>query len=260
MTLESIETFQGGPTSDSKPEQDLESSCSSPSQAPALSAEFSEGGLHGWLSVAGGAMISFCTFGVVQSFGVYQDYYTRSSLTEKTPSEISWIGSVQVFLVFAVGLPAGKLMDMGFYRHTTVAGTLVYLFSIFMLSLVKPHHYYQTFLAQGVGMGLGMGLMFLPALTITSHYFRRRRSLAMGAVVSGGSIGGCLYPVLLNNIFSNPSGFEWGVRLASRISCTHILRWELDPNLQSRGFHRSRSIDHRKLYLAPSPTSKSEDG
>lgn len=54
-----------------------------------------------------------------------------------------------------------------------------------MLSLVQPHRYYQTFLAQGVGMGLGMGLLFLPALTITSHYFRKRRSLAMGAVVSG---------------------------------------------------------------------------
>ena len=57
-----------------------------------------------------------------------------------------------------------------------------------MLSLVRPHHYYQNFLAQGVGMGLGMGMMFLPCLTITSHYFRKRRSLAMGIVVSGEAI------------------------------------------------------------------------
>lgn len=56
-----------------------------------------------------------------------------------------------------------------------------------MLSLVQPHHYYQNFLAQGVGMGIGMGFMFLPSLTVTSHYFRARRSLAMGVVIAGDS-------------------------------------------------------------------------
>ena len=54
-----------------------------------------------------------------------------------------------------------------------------------MLSLAQPHHYYQNFLSQGVGMGIGMGLMFLPSLTVTSHYFRARRSLAMGMVIVG---------------------------------------------------------------------------
>jgi MFS family permease len=54
-----------------------------------------------------------------------------------------------------------------------------------MLSLTKAHHYYQTFLAQGVGMGIGMGLMFLPALSVTSHYFQARRSVAMGIVIAG---------------------------------------------------------------------------
>jgi len=56
---------------------------------------------------------------------------------------------------------------------------------LFSLSLVPPHSYYQNFLAQGVGMGIGMGLMFLPALTITSHYFQKRRSIAMGCVIAG---------------------------------------------------------------------------
>ena len=57
--------------------------------------------------------------------------------------------------------------------------------SIFMLSLVQPHHYYQNILAQGVGMGLGMGLIFIPSLTVTSHYFRVKRSIAMGFVIAG---------------------------------------------------------------------------
>lgn len=59
---------------------------------------------------------------------------------------------------------------------------------------------------------MGMGLMFMPTLTMTSHYFRRKRSLAMGIVVSGSSIGACIYPVLLNNLFESRLGFAWGVR------------------------------------------------
>ena len=43
--------------------------------APAPPA-FPEGGLKAWLTVLGGSMVLFCTFGAVQSFGVYQDYYT----------------------------------------------------------------------------------------------------------------------------------------------------------------------------------------
>jgi hypothetical protein len=54
-----------------------------------------------------------------------------------------------------------------------------------MLSLAKPHQYYQIFLAQGIGMGIGMGLLFLPAISVTSHYFRKRRAAAMGVVLSG---------------------------------------------------------------------------
>lgn len=55
-----------------------------------------------------------------------------------------------------------------------------------MLSLAQHHQYYQVFLAQGIGMGIGMGLMFLPAISVTSHYFRRRRTIAMGFVIAGG--------------------------------------------------------------------------
>ncbi|KAG6876202.1 hypothetical protein C0992_000496 [Termitomyces sp. T32_za158] len=62
---------------------------------------------------------------------------------------------------------------------------LTVLGGIFMLSIVQPHRFYQNFLAQGVGMGIGMGLMFIPSLQVISHYFRKRRSVAMGIVITG---------------------------------------------------------------------------
>ena len=67
------------------------------------------------------------TYGYVNTFGVYQDHYTRSNFA--SASAISWIGSTQLFLVLAGALPAGKLLDMGYFRHTTLVGSIIYVFS-----------------------------------------------------------------------------------------------------------------------------------
>ncbi|KAK0505563.1 hypothetical protein EDD18DRAFT_1400106 [Armillaria luteobubalina] len=71
-----------------------------------------------------------------------------------------------------------------------------------MLSLAKPHEVYQFLLAQGFGMGMGVGCMFSPALSIILHYFQKRRAIAMGnfSIVLG-PIGGIIYPIILNKIF-----------------------------------------------------------
>ncbi|THG98150.1 hypothetical protein EW026_g4001 [Hermanssonia centrifuga] len=184
--------------------------------------QYPEGGLRAWLTVLGGFMVMFCTFGAVQAFGVYQDYYTRISLNDHPPSDASWIGSLQTFLLFAVGWPAGSLYDNGYFHWLLGCGSIIYLFSLFMLSLVQPHHYYQNILAQGLGIGLGMGLIFLPSLSLASHYFKARRTAAMGLMLSGSSIGGVIYPIMQNHIFAGPGGFPWGVRAAG-FTCLFML-------------------------------------
>ncbi|KAJ3782744.1 MFS general substrate transporter [Lentinula aff. detonsa] len=176
---------------------------------------FPEGGLQAWLTVMGGWMIVFCTFGAIQSFGVYQDYYTRISLSDQSPSHISWIGSVQIFFLFSGGIISGKLFDDGWFRGLLLSGSLIYLVSSFLLSLAQPHHYYQNFLAQGVGMGIGMGIIFLPTLSVTAHYFKRKRGLVMGIILSGSSVGAVVYPIMINHLFNGSSGFAWGVRAVS---------------------------------------------
>ena len=67
------------------------------------------------------------TFGYTNSFGVYQDLYTRSNTA--SASAVSWIGSTQIFFLLAMALPGGKLLDMGYFRTTTLVGSLIYAFS-----------------------------------------------------------------------------------------------------------------------------------
>lgn len=65
-----------------------------PGMAPA---DFPDGGLEAWLVVFGGWCGLFCTFGLVNCVGVFQQYYTAGPLADKSSSTVSWIMSVEVF-------------------------------------------------------------------------------------------------------------------------------------------------------------------
>ncbi|EUC60404.1 MFS general substrate transporter, partial [Rhizoctonia solani AG-3 Rhs1AP] len=187
-----------------------------------------DGGGTAWATVAGAWLILFCSFGYVNAFGVYQDYYTRIYMTNKTSSEIAWIGSTQLCLQFLM------LFDEGYFHTTVGVGSLLYAFCLFMLSLAKEGQYYQVFLPQAIGLGIALGLLFLPSIGVISHHFARRRSLTMGIVVSGSSCGGIIFPIMLNKVFER-HGFGWGVRstafvvLACLIAANLLMRTRLPP-------------------------------
>ncbi|OCH85267.1 MFS general substrate transporter [Obba rivulosa] len=172
-----------------------------------------DGGLDAWLTVVGGWLVAFCTFGAACSFGVFQDLYTLRGATSS--SAISWIGSLQLCLDFAMALPAGKLCDLGYFHHVQIGGGLLYIFSLFMLSIADVSKYYQVFLTQGLGVGIGSGIIYVPALTIQAHHWKKRRALAMGIVISGSSWGGIVYPIMLNQLIHGSAGFAWAVRAAA---------------------------------------------
>jgi hypothetical protein len=92
----------------------------------------------------------FCTFGLTNAYGVYQDYYVRVHLSNYPPSTIGWIGSFQVFLrtsghlvplyqpthtdfillsEFSGGLFAGIWFDKGYFYPMSFGFSLLFLFS-----------------------------------------------------------------------------------------------------------------------------------
>ncbi|KAF8598020.1 MFS general substrate transporter [Ceratobasidium sp. AG-I] len=199
--------------------------------------EIPDGGLVAWSTLIYSWIILFCTFGYANAFGVYQDYYTRVYMTNKSSSDIAWIGSTQLCLQFVMGLISGKLFDEGYFHQMIAAGSILCAFCLFMLSLAKENQYYQVFLPQAIGLGISFGLLFLPSIGVISHHFAKRRALAMGIVTSGSSCGGIVFPIMLNKIFKR-SGFAWGVRatafvvLAALIVANLLMRTRLPPRSQ----------------------------
>lgn len=167
-----------------------------------------DGGLAAWTQVLMGHLIVFNTWGYINSFGVFQTYYVAT--LGHPPSDISWVGSVQIFLLFFVGTFSGRATDYGLFRITFLIGSILQLIGVFMTSLSTK--YWQLFLAQGICTGLGNGLIFCPALSLLSTYFSRKRSLAIGIAAAGSATGGVVFPVIVRQLLPK-IGFPWTVRV-----------------------------------------------
>ncbi|WDK17652.1 major facilitator superfamily transporter [Colletotrichum graminicola] len=166
-----------------------------------------DGGYDAWMAVLSAHFIFMDTWGFVNSFGVFQTYYVRQ--LGRPPSDISWIGSFQVFLLFFVGAFSGRFTDAGYFRHLFLCGSFLVLLGIFATSWCTQ--YWQIFLAHGVCVGLGFGLVFCPSLATLSTYFDRRRALAIGIAAVGSASGGLVFPSTVRQLLPRV-GFPWAMR------------------------------------------------
>ncbi|KAL8777577.1 MAG: hypothetical protein Q9194_002472 [Teloschistes cf. exilis] len=170
-----------------------------------------DGGLHAWLVVLGGFLTYFATFGLLNSFGIFQLYYQENILRNTPASTISWIGSIQLFLLFIGGIVVGPIFDSYGSRSLLICGTLIYVLSVMFTSLSTE--LYQFILAQGFMFGIGATMLFYPTISAISHWFDQKRGLALGIVVASSSIGGICWPFMLERLFVQ-IGFAWTVRTA----------------------------------------------
>lgn len=167
-----------------------------------------DGGFTAWSQVALCHLAIFNTWGVINSYGVFQTHYT--STLSLPPSTISWIGSLQIFLLFFLGSFSGRATDAGYFRPVFILGTSLQLLGVFSLSGATK--YWQMLLAQGICMGIGNGLVFCPSFAILSGYFARNRALAIGAAASGSATGGVIIPAIASRLLPR-IGFAWTVRV-----------------------------------------------
>lgn len=174
-----------------------------------------DGGRVAWATALGSFLIQFCGFGYLNSFGVYQDFYTRIYLTDQLPSTISWIGALSSFLAASSTLISGLMYDRGWFHHLMIVGSSLQSLSLFALSFAKPGQFYMIFVLQGVVSGIGMGLMYGPSMAVISQHFSKRRTLVMSLVASGTPMGAIIHPIMLNHLLNGPVGFAGGVRASA---------------------------------------------
>jgi hypothetical protein len=67
---------------------------------------------------------------LTQTYGIFQEYYEGIHLSGRSSSDISWIGSMQSFLVVIVGVVAGPLFDTGWLKPCLFIGSFLIVFGM----------------------------------------------------------------------------------------------------------------------------------
>ncbi|XP_006092478.1 monocarboxylate transporter 7 isoform X2 [Myotis lucifugus] len=135
----------------------------------------------GWAVAVSFFFIEVFTYGVIKSFGVFFNDLMDSF--EESNSRISWVISICVFFLTFTA-PLSTILSNRFgHRLVVMAGGL--LVSTGMVVASFSQEVYHMYIAIGIISGLGYCFSFLPALTILSQYFDKRRSIVTAAASTG---------------------------------------------------------------------------
>ncbi|TFK36298.1 major facilitator superfamily domain-containing protein [Crucibulum laeve] len=185
-------------------------------QVPSNSSEPPDGGLHAWLTVLGAALVSFSTFGIVNAYGAFSDFYRSSYINNESPTLISMVGSIQVFVLYFFGAFVGPIFDAYGPKYLIPASGLTVTLALCLLSITPPHRIFSQFLTQSVLFNLGAAFGFYPSISIITHWFKKRTAYALGCVIGGASAGGIVFPIMLHKLLPK-IGFGWTVRACALV-------------------------------------------
>lgn len=98
--------------------------------------------------------------------------------------------------------------------------------------------------------------MYVPSIAVVSHYFKKRRALAMTIVWSGSSLGAVIHPIMLNNTLRSHLGFFNAVRASAGlvsglllIACL-LMHPRLPPSKTQPPFWKSlRNFHNDSAYM-----------
>lgn len=181
---------------------------------------FPEGGFKANMVLIG----SFCGFiaslSFINSSGVLQSYLLEHRLSHVPTSTIGWIFSINSFLEFGSLLVIGPIFDRVGARIPFTIG--IVLSTVGYLCSSWAYDTYQFILSYGILGGLGSSFIFCLSIGVLSHWFNRRRGLAIGLTYIGGALGGALFPIMYRELFPK-IGYGWTVRVATFITTGLLL-------------------------------------
>ncbi|KAF2114715.1 MFS monocarboxylate transporter-like protein [Lophiotrema nucula] len=184
---------------------EAQSTLTSPNEEP-----YPEGGLQAWLVVLGSFSASIVGFGMMNTVGIFHQYIGEHQLKDYNESTIGWIFGVYVFLAFFCGIQIGPVFDSRGPRLLILAGSILSCTSMLLLGLCTL--YWHFMLCFGVLGGIGTSLLFTPAFAAVGHFFLEKRGNATGIAAAGGSLGGIIFPLMLQRLFP-AVGFAWATRI-----------------------------------------------
>ena len=147
---------------------------------------------HGWFVVAGAFAVTFVGFGCAYTFSAFVESLQRDFAASR--GSVSIVFSLAGFLYFGLGIVSGPLADRWGSRSLALIGMILTGLGLALASVARSLA--EVYLAYGLGVGLGVGCSYVPAVGAVQRWFARRRGFASGLAVSGIGVGTLIMPPL----------------------------------------------------------------
>jgi MFS transporter, OFA family, oxalate/formate antiporter len=147
---------------------------------------------HGWFVVAGAFAVTFVGFGCAYTFSAFLESLQRDFGASR--GSVSLVFSLAGFLYFGLGIVSGPLADRFGSRRLAVIGML--LTGLGLAAASAARSLFEVYAAYGLGVGIGVGCAYVPAVGAVQRWFVRRRGFASGLAVSGIGVGTLAMPPL----------------------------------------------------------------
>jgi OFA family oxalate/formate antiporter-like MFS transporter len=147
---------------------------------------------HGWLVVAAAFAVMFVGFGSAYTFSAFVGPLQHDFAASR--GSVSLVFSLAGFLYFGLGLVSGPLADRFGSRRLALIGMVLTGAGLALAGLARSLA--EVYAAYGLGIGLGVGCSYVPAIGAVQRWFVRRRGFASGIAVSGIGVGTLVMPPL----------------------------------------------------------------
>lgn len=150
----------------------------------------------GWCVVAAAHVVMAVTFGSAYAFSAM--FLSLEAEFGASRGAISTVFSVSAFIFYSLGAVAGKLADIWPTRRLVLAGVLAMSIGYVLASQVSSLG--ALYILYGAGIGFGIGLSYVPAISAVQSWFVANRSKASGLATAGLGVGTLILPIVVGQI------------------------------------------------------------
>ncbi|KAF8302323.1 MFS general substrate transporter [Clavulina sp. PMI_390] len=173
-------------------------------------------GLHAWIFVGASSGLELLVWGFPLCYGIFQDWYLTHEFKNASEAAVNSVGTLTLGIQYAEGILVILFARQyaRYLRHMMWACLAICVISMFLSSFATE--VWQLILLQGIVYSMAGGLLYSPYILWLPEWFVERRSLAGSLTLASMSLGGAIYPVLMNYLLVH-TGFRWTLRIWSGI-------------------------------------------
>jgi MFS family permease len=158
-------------------------------------------------------------FGVSYSFAAFFENFATEFDAQR--ADVSWIFGLCGGVYFVMGAFGGMLADRWGPRLVCMAGMAIIACGLYVTSLAES--LLTLYISYGLLVGLGIALVYTPAIASVQAWFTQRRGLASGIASSGVGAGTLVLPVVVSQLMTYMSWRDTLQTLSLGVACVGLL-------------------------------------